>query len=84
MYSEFFKTLTKDEFFQGCLEKDMLGYPVMTAKEILEDEQLKARGMWQEVEHEELGDKITYPSFFTHLFFPGLRFLASRSAHRGT
>ena len=62
---EFFKTLTKDEFFQGCLEKDMLGYPVMTAKEILEDEQLKSRGIWQEVKHEELGDTLTYPAFFT-------------------
>jgi crotonobetainyl-CoA:carnitine CoA-transferase CaiB-like acyl-CoA transferase len=63
---EFFKTLTKDECFQGFLERDMLGYPVMTAKEIMEDEQLKSRGMWQEVEHKELGDTITYPSFFTN------------------
>jgi len=62
---EFFKTITKDEFFKGCLERDMLGYPVATAKEILDDEQLKARGMWIEVEHEELGEKITYPAFFT-------------------
>lgn len=62
---EFFKTLTKEEFFQGVLKKDMLGYPVATAKEILEDEQPKARGMWQEGEHEELGTKITYPAFFT-------------------
>ena len=37
----------------------------MTAREILDDEQRKARGMWQEAEHKELGDKITYPSFFT-------------------
>ena len=65
VYSKFFLTLTKDEFFQGCLEKDMLGYPVMTAREILEDEQLKARGIWQEVKHEELGDTLTYPAFFT-------------------
>jgi len=61
----FFKTITKEEFFKNVLEKDMLGYPVATAKEILVDEQLKSRGMWQEVEHEELRVKITYPSFFT-------------------
>jgi len=61
----FFKTITKEEFFENVLEKDMLGYPVATAKEILVDEQLKSRGMWQEVEHKELGVKITYPSFFT-------------------
>jgi len=64
-YTRFFKTLTKAECFQGFLEKDMLGYPVMTAKEILDDEQLQARGIWQEVEHKELGTTITYPSFFT-------------------
>jgi len=38
---------------------------VNTAKEILEDDQLKSRGMWKEVEHEDLGAKITYPEFFT-------------------
>jgi crotonobetainyl-CoA:carnitine CoA-transferase CaiB-like acyl-CoA transferase len=60
----FFETLTREEFFKGVLERDMLGYPVATAKEILEDEQLKARGLWQEVEHEEMKARITYPSFF--------------------
>jgi crotonobetainyl-CoA:carnitine CoA-transferase CaiB-like acyl-CoA transferase len=65
VYSEFFMTLTKGEFFEECLKRDMLGYPVMTAREIMEDEQLKARGIWQEIEHDELGEKITYPSFFT-------------------
>jgi crotonobetainyl-CoA:carnitine CoA-transferase CaiB-like acyl-CoA transferase len=62
---KFFKTVTKDEFFKFVIEQDMLGYPVNTAKEIIEDEQLQSRGMWQEVEHEELGTKITYPAFFT-------------------
>jgi crotonobetainyl-CoA:carnitine CoA-transferase CaiB-like acyl-CoA transferase len=62
---KFFQTVTKEEFFKHVLEQDMLGYPVATAKEIMEDEQLKFRGMWQEVEHKELGAKITYPAFFT-------------------
>ncbi len=61
---KFFETLTKEEFFKGCLERDMLGYPVATVKEILEDEQLKSRGVWKEVEHEDLGESITYPAFF--------------------
>ncbi len=64
-FSKFFKTVTKDEFFKHVIEQDMLGYPVNTAKEILEDDQLKSRGMWKEVEHEDLGEKITYPAFFT-------------------
>ncbi len=61
----FFKTVTKEEFFKHVVKEDMLGYPVNTAKEILEDEQLQSRGMWQEVEHEELKTRITYPAFFT-------------------
>jgi len=64
-YMKFFKTVTKEEFFKHVLENDMLGYPVATAKEILEDEQLKARGLWQEVVHEELGTTIAYPAFST-------------------
>ena len=59
------KTVTKEEFFNYVLDKDMLGYPVATARELLEDEQHKARGLWQEVEHEELGTTITYPAFST-------------------
>jgi len=64
-YANFFRTVTKEEFFQYVLEHDMLGYPVATAKELLEDEQLKARGLWHEVKHEELGTTITYPDFST-------------------
>lgn len=61
---KFFETITKEEFFKMVLENDMLGYPVATAKEILEDDQLRERGLWKEVYHEELGENITYPSFF--------------------
>ena len=63
--TKFFKTVTKDEFFKHVLEQDMLGYPVATAKEILDDEQLKGRGMWKEVEHDDLDETMTYPGFFT-------------------
>jgi crotonobetainyl-CoA:carnitine CoA-transferase CaiB-like acyl-CoA transferase len=38
-----------------------MGYPVSTAKDIMENPQLQAREVWQEVEHPELGEKITYP-----------------------
>ena len=61
----FLKGVTKKEFFDTCLEKDMLGYPVTTSQDTMEDEQLKARELWKEIEHEDLGTKITYPSFFT-------------------
>ena len=38
-----------------------MGYPVSTAKDILENPQLSAREVWQEVEHPELGTALTYP-----------------------
>jgi crotonobetainyl-CoA:carnitine CoA-transferase CaiB-like acyl-CoA transferase len=61
---KFFETITKDEFFKKVIESDMLGYPVATAKEIMEDEQLRERGLWKNVYHEDLNAHITYPSFF--------------------
>jgi crotonobetainyl-CoA:carnitine CoA-transferase CaiB-like acyl-CoA transferase len=42
----FFLTLTKAEFLAGVVKRDMLGYPVATPREILEDPQLLARGFW--------------------------------------
>ena len=38
-----------------------MGYPVSSAKDIMENPQLKAREVWQEIEHPELGGTITYP-----------------------
>ena len=59
------KIQNKKEFFDKCLEQDMLGYPLTTSEETMTDEQLQSRGLWKDVEHEELGTTITYPSFFT-------------------
>lgn len=63
--NEFLKGVTRQEFFKAVLEKDMLGYPVATSQDTMEDEQLKSRDLWKEVEHEDLGVNITYPRFFT-------------------
>jgi benzylsuccinate CoA-transferase BbsE subunit len=63
--NKFLKEVTRREFFKTVLEKDMLGYPVATSQDTIEDDQLKARDLWKEVEHEDLGVKITYPRFFT-------------------
>ena len=38
-----------------------MGYPVSTAKDIIENPQLKAREVWQDVAHPELSTTITYP-----------------------
>lgn len=62
--ARFFAGVTKREFFQAVTERGMLGYPVSTAAEILEDPQLEARGFWQDVEHPELNRRIRYPGAF--------------------
>lgn len=60
----FFRSLTKKEFLDGVLERNMLGYPVNTVPEILNDAQLQSRHYWQKVEHRELQQQILYPGPF--------------------
>lgn len=62
--ARFFSGVTKREFFEAVTGRGMLGYPVSTAAEILEDPQLEARGFWQKVEHPELQRTILYPGGF--------------------
>jgi len=62
--AEFFKTLTKEEFLREAIERRMLGYPVSSAEDIIEDPQLKHRDFWARVEHPELGASIVYPGGF--------------------
>lgn len=58
----FLSTLTKQEFLDGAVARQMLGYPVATAEDIHGDSQLAARGFWQNVG--EGGDAIRYPGGF--------------------
>lgn len=60
----FFETITKKEFFEGVIQRGMLGYPVATVKEIFEDSQLGARDFWQSINHPELGTSLVYPGGF--------------------
>ena len=53
--------LTKMEFLEGAVQRRIMGYPVSTAKDIMENPQLAAREVWQEVKHPELDTSITYP-----------------------
>jgi crotonobetainyl-CoA:carnitine CoA-transferase CaiB-like acyl-CoA transferase len=62
--AHFFCEITKSEFFDEVIKRDMLGYPVATAAEILKDPQLHARGFWQKIDHPELGTSLTYPGIF--------------------
>ncbi len=58
---EFFKTKTKKELADRAAKEGIILAPLNTVKDLLESEQLNARGYWTEVEHPELGETITYP-----------------------
>src|SRR2546427_3099481 len=59
---KFLQTLTKREFFAGVIARNMLGYPVSDARDIFENEQLKARDFWQEIEMG--GRRVKFPGGF--------------------
>ncbi len=67
LVSSFTANYTKAELFELAREKDLLIAPIVTIDELLSSEQLSARGFWQEVEHPELGRKITHPGPFSCL-----------------
>jgi crotonobetainyl-CoA:carnitine CoA-transferase CaiB-like acyl-CoA transferase len=59
----FLETKTKAELFDEALERGILLAPITTMKDVVESPQLAAREFWQEVEHPELGETITYPGY---------------------
>lgn len=59
--SRLLQGLTKAEFLEEAVKRRIMGYPVSDAKDIMESPQLRAREVWQDIEHPELGAKITYP-----------------------
>ncbi len=63
----FFQNITRAEFFERALKREMLGYPVATAEDIVADAQLQERGFWQELEHPDLGCAVSYPGAWGQL-----------------
>ncbi|TMC71504.1 MAG: CoA transferase [Chloroflexi bacterium] len=67
--AKFFATLTKRDFFAGVIARNMLGYPVSDARDIFVDEQLSARGFWEQID---VGDqRVAFPGGFA--LFDGTR-----------
>src|SRR5215510_3042265 len=62
--SHFFVGITKNEFFEGAIKRQMLGYPVATVEDISRNEQLGARDFWQEVADPASGKTLKYPGGF--------------------
>ena len=63
----FFAQLTKAEFYEVVIKRDMLGFPVATVGDTLGDPQLEARGFWERVAHPELGASLLYPGPFARI-----------------
>lgn len=57
---------TASELYKTALENDIPLYPIATTKDILDSEQLAARGYWVGLKHSELNATITYPGAFIH------------------
>ncbi len=64
---DFTKTKTKAELLKAALERGLLIAPIVTVDEVVESEQLAARGYWQELEHAELDARVRYPGPFAKL-----------------
>jgi len=61
---KFFVDITKKEFLKEVVERGMLGYPISTAEDILDDNQLVARNFWQSLETPGSDDPIRFPGGF--------------------
>jgi crotonobetainyl-CoA:carnitine CoA-transferase CaiB-like acyl-CoA transferase len=57
-----FAKKTKRELMEAAVEKGIVMAPVNDVRDLLEDPHLTDRGFWQQMEHPELGQTITYPS----------------------
>jgi crotonobetainyl-CoA:carnitine CoA-transferase CaiB-like acyl-CoA transferase len=60
----FFMTHTRNELADGALERRILLFPVATPSDILAHRQLAARDYYDQIEHPELGETVTYPGHF--------------------
>jgi crotonobetainyl-CoA:carnitine CoA-transferase CaiB-like acyl-CoA transferase len=75
---QFLASLTKREFFEGAVQREILGYPVFTVEDIYADPQLSARQFWQEINDPQLGMSLKYPGGFA--LFNGQRPAIRRTA----
>jgi crotonobetainyl-CoA:carnitine CoA-transferase CaiB-like acyl-CoA transferase len=72
----FFMSHTKEELWQGGLNRRLTVVPVMDLEEAYRYEQPRSRGFWHRVEHPNLGASLEYPG---HLFLSS----ATRAEVRG-
>jgi benzylsuccinate CoA-transferase BbsE subunit len=63
-FGAFFRSRTMGELYEEALRRRILLAPCNDPKAILEHPQLRARGLFAEVEHPALGAKLELPDFF--------------------
>ena len=59
-FDKFLMTRTTIEFSEETAKRGIMGCPVSDSKDIYEDHHLEARDFWQQVDHPELGETLTY------------------------
>jgi crotonobetainyl-CoA:carnitine CoA-transferase CaiB-like acyl-CoA transferase len=62
--ARFLSQLTKQEFYEGAVKWEILGYPVFTAEDNFRDPQLMARQFWSDVRDPQSGATLKYPGGF--------------------
>jgi crotonobetainyl-CoA:carnitine CoA-transferase CaiB-like acyl-CoA transferase len=62
-----FIKFTKEELYNEAQKRGIMLCPVSTSQDILENEQLKARDFWVEIQHPELSESVSYPGAFARL-----------------
>jgi len=60
-FAKFFRQHTVKEIYDEAIKRRIYLLPAYTPKQITEDIQLKARDFWTKIDHEELGQALTYP-----------------------
>ncbi|MBI4496489.1 MAG: CoA transferase [Chloroflexi bacterium] len=63
----FFLTHTKQELYEGSIQRRVFLYAVSSFQDIAESPQLAARSYWREVSHPELNETLRYPGPFAQL-----------------
>lgn len=61
---DFFRKHTGHELLEGAVARGVSIGPLSNMEDLLNDECLNARRFWTDIEHPELGTKITYPREF--------------------
>jgi len=62
--AKLFMKYTKAEFLDEAFRREMIGYPVANARDILDDPHLKDREFWQSIYEPALGTQLRFPGLF--------------------